>query len=67
MQSKKEQEILLSKHEWLNNDIIDVVQRLICREIGIESTFQSALNSQKKVKLPFKPVMQDQIQLLQWT
>ena len=64
MQSKKKQEILLSKQEWLNNDNIDVGQRLICREIGMESTFQSALNSQKKVKLPLKPVMQDQIQLL---
>ena len=39
-------------------------QKLTCREIGIESTFQSVLNFQKKVALPIKPVMQDHVQLL---
>ena len=32
------------KQQWISNDIIDVAQRLIYREIGIESNFQSALN-----------------------
>ena len=44
MQSKKEQGILFCKQEWISNDIINVAQRLIYKEIGIESTFQSTLN-----------------------
>ena len=40
-------------------------QKLIRRKIGVQSTFQSLLNSQKKIILPFEPVTQDQVQLLQ--
>lgn len=50
---KEDQDILFSKQELLNGHFIDVTQKLTCREIGIESTFQSVLNSEYKVTVPF--------------
>ena len=56
---KEDQDILLPKQELLNDHFIDVTQKLICREIGTESIFQSALNSEYKVTVPFKAVTQE--------
>lgn len=61
---KEDQKILFSKQEWMNDRIMDAAQKLICREIGSDSNFQSVLNSQIKVQLPFQPVTQEHIQLL---
>ena len=36
-----------------NNVTMDAAQKLIYREIGIESTFQCLLSSRKKLTLPF--------------
>ena len=44
----KEKEILLSDIEWLNNSIMDVVQKLICKALGSLESHQSVLNWQKR-------------------
>lgn len=44
---KEDQDILFSKQELLNGHFIDVTQN------ESESTFQSALNSEYKVTVPF--------------
>ena len=63
---KADQEVLFSKQEWLNDRIMHEAQKLIRRKIGVQSTFQSLRNSQKKIILPFEPVTQDHVQLLQF-
>ena len=44
----KEKKILLSSIEWLNNNIIDAAQKLICKAPGRLELYQSVLNWQKK-------------------
>ena len=61
---KEDQHILLSKDAWLNDRIMDAAQKLICKEIGNELSYQSVLNSQKKFVDPFHPVSQEHVQLL---
>lgn len=61
-----DQEVLFSKQEWLNDRIMHAAQKLIRRKIGVQSTFQSLRNSQKKIILPFEPVTQGHVQLLQF-
>ena len=56
--------ILLSKDEWLNDRIMDTAQKLICEEIRTASTFQTVLNSQKKVVEPYRAVSEEHVQLL---
>ena len=34
---KEDQHLLLSKDAWLNDRIMDIAQKLICKEIGTES------------------------------
>lgn len=63
---KADQEVLFSKQEWLNDRIMHAAQKLIRRKIGVQSTFQSLRNSQKKIILPFEPVTQGHVQLLQF-
>ena len=63
---KADQEVLFSKQEWLIDRIMHAAQKLIRRKIGVQSTFQSLRNSQKKIILPFEPVTQDHVQLLQF-
>ena len=46
-----DQKILRSPTAWLNNRIMDVAQKLICNELGIE--YQSVLNVQKSRCPPF--------------
>ena len=41
-----------------------MAQKLICKKISTISAFQSAINSQKNVTLPFKQVWKDHVQLL---
>ena len=38
---------------------MDATKKLICRVLGADSDYKSALNSQKKCKLPFRPVIDD--------
>ena len=45
---QKDKEVLLSKDEWLNDQLTDAAQKLIREEIGTPFTFQKVLNSQKK-------------------
>ena len=39
-------------------------QKLICKEIGTDESYQSVLNSEKKTIYPFHPVSQEHVQLL---
>ena len=57
-----DQKILRSPTAWLNNRIMDVAQKLICKELGIE--YQSVLNVQKSGCPPFYPVNNEHVQLL---
>ena len=61
---KEDQHILLSKDAWLIDRIMDAAQKLICKEIGNELSYQSVLNSQKEVADPFHPVTVTRICLL---
>ena len=61
---EQDKAILLTKDECLNDRIMDAVQKLICEEIGTASTFQTVLNSQKKVVEPYRAVSEQHVQLL---
>ena len=61
---QKDKEVLLSKDEWLNDQLMDAAQKLICEEIGTPFTFQKVLNSQKKDVEPYRAVYEEHIQLL---
>ena len=61
---KEDQYLLLSKDAWLNDRIMDAAQKLICKEIGTDESYQSVLNSEKKTIDPFHPVSQEHVQLL---
>ena len=58
-----DKEILESKDGWLNNNLMDAGQQLICKALGSLETYQSVLNCQKKESTYF-PVSGDHIQLL---
>ena len=55
---------MLSKDAWPNDCIMDAAQKLICKEIGIDESYQSVLNSEKKTIDLFHPVFQEHVQLL---
>ena len=57
--TQKRKEVLPSKDEWLNNQLMDAAQKLICEEIGTPFTFQTVLNSQKKMSSPTELCMKD--------
>ena len=61
---KEDQHLFLSKDAWLNDRIMDAAQKLICKEIGTDDSYQSALNSEKKTIDSFHPVSQEHVQLL---
>ena len=61
---QKDKDILISKDSWLNDNLMDAAQKLICQEIGTPLTFQTVLNSQKKDVEPYEAVNQKHIQLL---
>jgi len=61
---KEDQQLLLTKDAWLNDRIMDAAQKLICKEIGTDGTYQSVLNSEKQTVDPFHPVSQEHVQLL---
>ena len=56
--------ILLSKNEWLTDNIMDAAQKLICKKLGTIDSYQSVLNSEKQTENPFQPVSQEHVQLL---
>ena len=56
--------ILKSHTAWLNDRIMDALQKLICKTLGEEGSYQSVLNTQKNAAIPFNPVYNDHIQLL---
>ena len=43
---------------------MDAAQKLICKEIGTDESYQSLLNSGKKTIDPFHPVSQEHVQFL---
>ena len=49
----KEKKILLSDTEWLNDNIMDATQKLICKALGRLESCQSVLNCQKRGTLFF--------------
>ena len=61
---KEDQHLLISKYTWLNDRIMDAAQKLICKEIGTDESYQSVLNSEKKTIDPPHPVSQEQFLLL---
>ena len=61
---KGDQHLLLSKDAWLNDRIMDAAEKLICKEIGTDESYQSVLNSEKKPIDPFHTVSQEHVQLL---
>ena len=60
--TEKEKNILLSDTEWLNDNIMDAAQKLICKALSLES-YQSVLNWQKR-GTPFFEVGEEHIQLM---
>ena len=46
--TEKEKNILLRDTEWLNNNIMDAAQKLICKALGSLESYQSVLNWQKR-------------------
>ena len=40
----------MTKDAWLHYRIMDAAQKLICQVLGEIDSFQSVLNSQKKIK-----------------
>ena len=60
---KEDQHLLLSKDAWLNDRIMNAAQKLICKEIGTDESYQSVLNSEKKSIDPFHPVSQEHVQV----
>ena len=58
-----DKEILEGSDWWLNDNLMNVGQKLICKALGILKTYQSVLNYQKKRQRYF-PVSSDHIQLL---
>ena len=60
---KEDQHLLLSKDAWLNDRIMDAAQKLICKEIGTDESYQSVLISEKKTIDFFHPVFQEHVQL----
>ena len=61
---KENQHLLLSKDAWLNDRIMDAVQKLIRKEFGTDESYQSVLSSEKKTIDPFHPVSQEHVQIL---
>ena len=61
--TEADREILESKDGWLNDNLMDAGQQLICKALGSLETYQSVLNCQKKESTYF-PVSGDHIQLL---
>ena len=61
--TEADRKILESKDGWLNNNLMDAGQQLICKALGSLETYQSVLNCQKKESTYF-PVSGDHIQLL---
>ena len=59
---KEDQHLLLSKDAWLSDRIMDTAQKLICKEIGTDESYQSVLNSEKKTIDPFHPAFQEHVQ-----
>ena len=61
--TEADMEILESKDGWLNDNLMDTGEQLICKVLGRLETYQSVLNCQKK-ELTYFPVSGDHIQLL---
>ena len=62
--NKENADILHSQSAWLNDRIMDATQMLICKTLGDERSYQSVLNTQRKLSIPIRPVNHDYIQLL---
>ena len=58
----KEKKILLSDTEWINDNIMDVSQKLICKALERLESHQSVLNWQK-MGTPFLNICEEHIQL----
>ena len=61
---KKNADTLHSQSAWLNGRILDAAQKLIYKAPGDKKSYQSVLNSQRNVSIPFGPENYDHIQLL---
>ena len=59
----KRKKILLSDTEWLNDNIMNAGQRLICKALGRLESHQSVLNCQKR-GIPFFNISEEHIQLM---
>ena len=61
--TEADREILESKDGWLNDNLMDAGQQLICKALGSLETYQPVLNCKKKESIYF-PVSGNHIQLL---
>ena len=59
----RDKQVLLSETCWLNDNLMDAAQALICKALGVEGQHQSVLNCQKLVS-PYFPVDNEHIQLM---
>ena len=60
----KEKQIIMSDKAWLNDNIMDTAQILICKALGNQDLYQSVLNTQKRRVAKYQPVDSKHIQLL---
>ena len=58
-----DREILLSESAWLNDNLMDSAQKLICKSLGNLASWQSVLNWQRR-GTPFHKVGEEHIQLM---
>ena len=55
------EEILRSQTFWLNERIMDVAQKVICKELGVDDDYQSVLNVQKRGDAPYRAMKNEYI------
>ena len=60
----EDKRILQSTDGCLKDRIMDAAQKLICKTLGTEDTYQSVLNCKKRDNVPYQHVSNDHIQLL---
>ena len=52
----EDKNILTTEDVWLNDRIMDAVQKLICKALGKIDSYQLVLNSEKKTNYPLRTV-----------
>ena len=61
--TKEEKDIVLEDRSWLNDNLMDAAQKLLCNSLDNLECYQSVLDSQKK-DVTFFAVTKDHIQIM---